>query len=130
MSQAKAPASRLAVLAARLAHDVGKYVARIAHNVAPDQWTPELAAMLCRDLFELRGGRASAVFATLARPIEELSGPCIELTRTREQLAQIDALEVAVRAGDAGALAQAAALALAVEDGLRKLAGAFGKGSP
>jgi len=118
------------MLASRLAHDVGKYMARTAHNVAADKWTPTLAAMLCRDLFELRGGRASAVFETLARPIESLSGPQEGLVRARAHLAELDALEGHLRASDAGALARAAVLALAVEDGLRKLARDLGKGSP
>jgi hypothetical protein len=109
-------------LAARLAHDVGKYVARTARNVAGDDWTPELAAMLCRDLFELRGVRASTVFAGLALPIEALIGPRSELVEARDGLAEIDALEPNVRAGDVRALTRAAVLALAVERALRGLA--------
>jgi transcriptional regulator of acetoin/glycerol metabolism len=52
-------------LAARLAHDVGKYTARTARNVAADGWTPELVAMLCRDLYP-QDRHLSLRFAELA----------------------------------------------------------------
>jgi len=107
--------------ATRLLHDVGKYVARTAHNVAPGGWTPELAAMLCRDLFELRDGRASVVCAPLADAIEGHVGARLELVRARALLAEIDGLEAAVRGGDSTACARAAELALAVEHALRTL---------
>ena len=79
------PASRLA---ARLVHDVGKYIARTARNVRGQAWTPELVAMLCRDLFELTGGRASAVFEDLAKRIEARTGTQPALSRVRGLLAQ------------------------------------------
>jgi hypothetical protein len=108
-------------LAARLAHDVGKYVARTAHNVAPSAWTPALSRMLCRDLFELAAGRASMVFEALANPIEALAGAQPELDQARRLLAEIDRLEPAVRVGEVSALVRAAVLALAVEEALRDL---------
>jgi len=108
-------------LAARLAHDVGKYVARTAHNVGEADWTAALAAMLCRDLYALPGGRASAVFAAGAEPLEAAIGPQPELASARDFLARIDALESAVRQGEPPALAQAARLALDVERVLREL---------
>ena len=117
-------------LAARLSHDVGKYVARIAHNVAPGDWTLDLARMLSRDLFELTGGRASAVLEVLAEPIEALAGSRHELADARNFLAEIDTLEAAVRAGEVAALQRAAALALAVERALRDLVRDLQQDSP
>ena len=118
-------------LAARLAHDVGKYLARTARNVDDESWTPELAAMLCRDLFALDGGRASAVFAVHARAIEELVGPrpCAR-ERVRALLAQIDALEDSVRRNELPALVRAARLSLAVQAALREFARNLSKEAP
>ncbi len=110
------PARRLA---ARLAHDVGKHAARTAHNVPSSGWTPELVDMLCRDLFALPTGRASAVFDSFAASLVAELGPQPALTRARAWLAEIDGLESAVRAGEVSALGRAAALALAVERVLR-----------
>ncbi len=123
MNPSRAPAlpAVLRPAATRLLHDVGKYVARTARNVPPGGWTPELADMLCRDLFELRGGRASAVCAPSAEAIEGQVGTRSELVRARALLAEIDALEAAVRAADTSACDRAAALALAVEQTLRTL---------
>jgi len=121
------PARRLA---ARLAHDVGKYLARTAHNVVPPNWTPELAAMLCRDLFELDGGRASLVFEDLAGSFEALVGPRPELAHARGLLVAIDALEGDARRGQPAALDSAACLALAVEDTLRAFAHNLMKAAP
>jgi hypothetical protein len=109
-------------LAARLAHDVGKYVARTARNVGEANWTPELAAMLYRDLFALPDGRASAVFADRARAIEELVGPRPALEHVRAVLAEIDALETSTRRSELPALVRAARLSLAVETALREFA--------
>lgn len=111
---------------ARLAHDVGKYVARIAHNIGPDAIPEVLVAMLARDLYELPGGRpASAVFDDLSAAL----GGEPELGAARAHLEAIDALEAGVRAGDQGAMHAAAALALEVEATLRALAVRKGKGS-
>jgi hypothetical protein len=109
-------------LTAKLVHDVAKYVARTARNIGAGPWSPDLVAMLCRDLFALPRGRASAVFEELARLIEDVMGPQAAFARVREQLARIDALEVAVRQGEPAALARAVAAALAVEEGLRAFA--------
>jgi hypothetical protein len=108
-------------LAGRLVHDVGKYVARTAHNVAPGDWTPELAGMLRRDLYQLAGGRASVVFEVLASPVEALAVSRPQLAAARGFLAEIDRLEPTLRAGEVRALDRAAALALAVEKTLRDL---------
>jgi hypothetical protein len=99
----------------RLIHDVGKYVARTARNLPPAP-TAEMIEMLIRDLYELRPGRrASALFAELAPPAEPALAPVHAL------LAQIDALEPSVRAGDADAVTRAATLAREVERSLRAL---------
>ncbi len=91
-------------LAARLAHDVGKYVARIARNVPPEGPFPAaLAPLLAKDLYALPGGeRASEAFARLA-PDEPRMAP------VRAALAEIDALEAAVRAGEPEACRRAGA---------------------
>jgi hypothetical protein len=117
-------------LAARLAHDVGKHLARTARNVDDESWTPELAAMLCRDLFALDGGRASAVFAVHTRAIEELVGPRPALERVRALLAEIDALEISVRRSELPALVRAARMSLAVEIALREFARNLSKEAP
>ena len=101
-----------------LAHDVGKYVARIARNVPAGGPVPAgLLPLLVKDLYELPGGkRASARFAELAPDGE----PAGALGALRE----IDRLEERVRAADPAACARACALALEVEALLR--AGARG----
>lgn len=105
--------------AARLAHDVGKYVARVAKNVPEGAPVPTaLLPMLVRDLYELPGGlRASARFEGLAGAFV---GPRVE--RARACLAAIDALEPRVRAAEPEACREACALALEVERELRELA--------
>jgi predicted RNA-binding protein associated with RNAse of E/G family len=115
-------AQRLRQLAARLVHDVAKYVSRTARNLTSQALSPDLVAMLCRDLFALPRGRASAVFAELARPLEQTLGLRPELERARSLLADIDALEAAVRDGQPAALQRAAQAALAVEAILRDFA--------
>jgi hypothetical protein len=117
-------------LATRLVHDVGKYVARTAHNVRPGEWTPELSAMLYRDLFALPGGRASVVCARLGGALEAQVGVRPELGQTRVLLAALDGLEPAVRAGDEPACERAAELALTVERTLRTLVGNLAKEAP
>lgn len=105
--------------AAELAHDVGKYVARIARNVRPGEAVPAaLIPMLVRDLYELPGGkRASARFAELAPSV---SDPRID--RAKTLLDRIDVLEGAVRARDPDACREACVLAREVEDTLRAIA--------
>ena len=121
------PARRLA---ARLVHDVGKYIARTARNVRGQAWTPELVAMLCRDLFELTGGRASVVFEDLAKRIEARTGTQPALSRVRGLLAQIDGLENAVRRGETTALERAGQLSLAVDEALRAFSRNIREGTP
>jgi hypothetical protein len=98
---------------ARLYHDVGKYVARIARNLPDGPLDAELMEMLVRDLYELRPGRrASAVF-------DELSEPDPRLDELRPFFLAIDKLEPQVRRGDEASVRGAAALALEVERRLR-----------
>jgi hypothetical protein len=123
-------AAEVGRLTARLAHDVGKYVARTARNVAPGGWTPQLASMLSRDLYDLRGGPASALFEARAKPLEELIGCAAALTEVRSLFAEIDRLQIAVRAGDSSALEHAATLALEIEAALRNLARTTSAGRP
>ena len=106
-------------LAARLAHDVGKYVSRTARNLPAGPVPPRLVAMLVKDLWDLpAGGGASAVLYRLA---PEDAEP--ELAAARAALAAADALEDAVRRGDEAAVRQAARHALEAEGALRTLAG-------
>lgn len=97
-----------------LAHDLGKYIARIARNVpAGAAVPPALLPLFVKDLYEThQGRRASAVWnerrgALARRPELEVIEAC---------LAELDTLEVRVRAAEADATAQAADLARAVSD--------------
>jgi len=102
---------------ARLLHDVGKYVARTARNLPAGTAPPALVAMLARDLYALRDGkRASVVLDELA---VGLAGPSLE--RARARLAEADALEQPLRAGDPIAVARGANIACEVEALLRAL---------
>lgn len=104
-------------LAAQLAHDVGKYVARIARN-APAQgpFPAALVPLLVKDLYLMPDGlRASERFVRLA-PDEAAMAPL------HAAFAEIDALEDAVRAGDDAACRRACARALEIEAALRALA--------
>ncbi len=108
---------------ARLSHDVGKYVARIAHNIGEGPIPEALAPLLARDLYALPGDRrASAVFAELTTQTPDAE----ELREARAHLEAIDALETRVRAGEEHAMREAARHALAVERCLRTLAARMG----
>jgi hypothetical protein len=104
---------------ARLAHDVGKYVARIAHNIGDGPIPGALAGLLARDLYELPGDRrASAVFEEQRAGLPDAP----ELSEAKAHLEAIDALEEGVRAGEEDAMREAAKHALAVEKSLREIA--------
>ena len=110
-------------LGARIAHDVGKYVAMTARNLGAGR-TPSAAllAMLVRDLYALRDGeRASTVLERLAAPLRAL-GPDARLETARAALAEADALEARVRAGEPDAVSRVVAIALEVEALLRAVA--------
>jgi hypothetical protein len=112
--------------ASALAHDVGKYVARTARNVPNnlpnDGWTPELAGMLLRDLYDLRGERALHAFLRLAPAATSPLAAFPEWTTAHDLLLELDAMEPALRALAAPALHNAARLALLVERALGELA--------
>jgi hypothetical protein len=110
--------------AAALAHDVGKYVVRVARNVRDGEPVPvALVGMLARDLYEThRGERASARFDALAAGLPEPLRAADELESARALLAEIDVLEPRVRAADPEALAEALAAARALEATLSALA--------
>jgi hypothetical protein len=104
-----------------LCHDIGKYIARTARNVRDAEWTPELVTMLLADLYDLRGGRALAVFLRLA-PAEE--SPLARLpawTAAHAALRELDTMEAKLRSRDRLALDQACRLALEVDNCLRQL---------
>ncbi len=101
-----------------LAHDVGKYIARIAKNVAPSGPVPAaLVPLLVKDLYDLFGERASARFDALARGVSD-----DRLARARAHLASIDALEARVRAGEHDACIEACGHARQIEAALYELA--------
>lgn len=108
-------------LAARLAHDVGKYMARTARNVAADGWTPELVAMLCRDLYP-QDRRLSLRFAELAQPLQPWQGSTAVLQQVSDLIAEAERREPEVRRADAAELNRVATIARQVEDLLRGLA--------
>jgi hypothetical protein len=116
-------------LAARLAHDIGKYVARGACNVRDGEVIAEpVARLMTRDLYELAPGcRASRRFTELAAGLRG-AGEDARFARCDRLFERIDALEPAVRAGDERALRGAAALALEIRTLLEALAGELGAG--
>lgn len=121
---------RAAELAARLAHDVGKYLGRTARNLPPEPGAldGELLGMLLRDLYGAGPGpRPGALFASLRSELEPLlrepgrSPARALLAEAATGLLKLDALEPEVRAGRLPALAEALRCALRVESSLRRL---------
>lgn len=123
--EALAPEARRAASAqaSRLLHDVGKYVARMARNIAPEGPVPAaLVPLLAKDLFELAEGRpASSIFAELAGILRQLVDEP-RLHTVEELLSEVDAHEADIRAGDEPAVLRGAALAREVEATLRAIA--------
>ena len=106
----------------RLAHDVGKYVARAARNIDDTPPAPPILEMLLEDLYALDGRHAaSRVFETAAATLTPALAALPDITACRERLRRIDHLEGDVRAGRADAVAEAARLAVSVDDTLRRL---------
>ncbi|MEM9189148.1 MAG: hypothetical protein AAGF12_08225 [Myxococcota bacterium] len=109
----------------RLAHDVGKYIARTATNLRPGAPVPEvLAKMLEKDLYATDGERpASAIFDAMRPGLDEARDEAFAkaLDDVREHLRQIDALEGRVRGRDSEALAEVSRRALGVRDQLLAL---------
>lgn len=108
-----------AEIAAALAHDVGKYVSRIARNVPEAGPMPAaLVPLLAKDLYEQPGGgRPSARFEELAAALDDP-----RLPEARALLAEIDGLEPGVRGGDEAACLRAAAVARQLDVALRAIA--------
>jgi len=121
--------------AARLAHDVGKYLSRTARNLPPvlgSQLDRTLLAMLARDLYgplKSAGGlgsidrqeRPAGRFATLAAPILAHIEDS-RLSRAQVLLAELEAIEAPVLAGKTAAVERAAAVAREVDELLRAVA--------
>lgn len=114
---------RAAELAATLAHDVGKYIARAARNLPADGAVPHaLAEMLVCDIYETHAGRpALARFDELAPELFELTGD-ERLSAVRALLAGAAQHERGARDGEDAALRALAGIALAVEPVLRTIA--------
>lgn len=105
---------------ARLAHDVGKYVARTARNLPPAIREPLDAAlrkMLIADLYgDATGLRPGQRFATLAATLVEP-----RLDGVRAAFVELEAIEQNVRAGELAALQRAVELARDIDEQLRAL---------
>lgn len=116
-------APRVHELAAQLAHDVGKYLARTARNLpATGALDADLIDMLCRDLYGDPGGpRPAARFATLADALLPLL-PDQRLPEVGGKFGELADLENRVRSGQPAAVTRAVALALQIEQLLRALA--------
>ena len=119
---AQAVRARAAELAATLAHDVGKYIARAARNLPPSgAIPPALSAMLVADVFATHAGRPALTrFDELAPELLTLTGDA-RLETVRALLIRAAAHERAVRDADAVASRELAALALEIESLLRAL---------
>lgn len=129
-SPAPATPSAVAETLAKLAHDVGKYLSRVARNLDPTLSSPPagpLLAMLLADLYGPKatpGQRPHAVFIALGQQLpEDFSDP--RLSRCAEALVALDALEAQVTQADVRAVGQAVRLALAIDTDLRDLARAY-----
>jgi len=117
----------LAAHARRLLHDVGKYIARTARNVAEGQLPPDvLRPLLLQDLYALDGThKASALFHERALPLRAVRDDA-RLDRVEALLARADAIEADVRAGEDHAVLEALAICREVESTLRALAAGGG----
>lgn len=118
---------RAAELAAKLAHDVGKYLGRTARNLLPEPGALDggLLAMLLADLYGAGpGSRPGALFASLRQELVPLlrEPESAVLAAAATGLLRLDEIEPEVRAAKPAALAEALRCALFVEQQLRKLA--------
>ena len=112
---------RLKPHAARLVHDVGKYITRAARNITEGEIPDAVRTLLLEDLYLLDGThRASRVFEELLAPLDP--PPRAERIITcQERLARIDALETEIRKGDASAIRRAAHMAIEIQDEIKRL---------
>lgn len=124
---ANSDALAIAETTAGLAHDVGKYLTRVARNLDLASSTPPppaLLAMLIADLYgpsETPSQRPHAVFRRLRQALPSTVGE-VELARCDQRFAELDDLSPAVARGEAAALTQAIRAALAIDADLRALA--------
>lgn len=110
--------------AARLAHDVGKYIGRIARNVESEV-PPALAPLLLRDVYETHDGRPALARLDALLPALGPLAHDARVVAARDALRHAAALESAARAGDPAALRALVAVARDVESQLRALARAL-----
>ncbi len=110
--------------AALLAHDVGKYIGRIARNVEGEV-PPALAPLLLRDVYETQDGQPALARLDALRPALGPLAHDARVVAARDALQRAAALESAARAGDPAALGALVAIARAVESQLRALARAL-----
>lgn len=130
------PAERivLAEVTAKLAHDVGKYLTRVARNLDPSPSAPLPAPVLAMLLADLYGPandpskRPHVVFKKLRQLLPPGVGEP-QLVRCAECFARLDTLAESVAAGQAAAVAQAVRAAMAIDAELRALALAHQAGS-
>ncbi len=118
-------------LAARLVHDVAKYISRTARNLQGREVTDALLPLLVDDLYTTRDGQsASRVFEERIRPLEPLIDDHTTIRYCRDMLTRIDRLEIRLRGGEANAVRTAACLAMEVDRSLRSMAEAIAKEQP
>lgn len=105
-------------LAQRLAHDVGKYVARTARNLEGHELDSTLRAMLVADLYAIDGQRtARALFDELCWGLDDPWPRA--LLRCRQLLELIDERRGQVERGEESEVRETARFALEVHDLLR-----------
>jgi hypothetical protein len=110
------------VIARKLAHDVGKYVARAARNLPPKGPIPGVIVdMLWKDLFGTLGGGETPVqrFEALA---SQLATNDPRIADVRARFARVAALERELAGGTELVVRSIAADALAIEQALSTLA--------
>jgi hypothetical protein len=110
--------------AAQLAHDVGKYVGRIARNV-DGEVPPALAPLLLRDVYETHDGQPALTRLDALLPALGPLAHDPRIVAARASLQRATALESAARALDPAALRALVDLARDVESQLRALARAL-----
>ena len=107
--------------AAKLAHDVGKYISRMARNLGDGDIPQPVAVLLFKDLFAIDGKNTAAnVFETYAAALEAIMKDS-RLTECRIKLKEIDSLKGSIANEDTAAMRKAATLALEIEESLNDI---------
>jgi len=115
-------------LAAKLVHDVAKYISRTARNLGVQENADALLPLLVKDLYATRDGQpASRVFEERIRPLLPLIDDHTTIQYCRDMLTRIDRLEIRLREGEQNAVRTAACLAMEVDRSLRSMAEAIAK---